>query len=338
MSAPEGLLLDRAGQNLPLAELASLWPLGGWSSVSTVAQGKNEHLRVVAGDGVHYLRRSYRAKPSGELAGQLRLMRILCERGFPAPEVVPAANGADYVELFGRLWIATRGIAGTPFDDRSREHLWAMGRTLAHYHRVVADLPAAPAEPSVLAELRALGGERDLEPALRSRTAHIVGRLDGLLPHLPRVMVHGGARRGSFVFAGERVAGVLDFDSAHPDVRVLDLAVAIHDVGKVYTLPGSADHKVALDLDRATELLAAYSRDTPPTPPEFEALLLLLEAKRLKRGLGRRSRERNGETLSDNDYAKIQLEDHRLAWLDEHRHALASAFQQVLQRAGSPSG
>ena len=46
MTLPAGTLLDRAGQDLPLAELAGLWPLGGWTSVSLVPGGKNEHLRV----------------------------------------------------------------------------------------------------------------------------------------------------------------------------------------------------------------------------------------------------------------------------------------------------
>jgi homoserine kinase type II len=330
MTSSVGTLLDRAGQELPLTELASLWPLGGWTSVSPVIGGKNEHLRVAAVDGIHYLRRSYRSKSREELVGQLRLMRLLRDRGFPAPEVVPTCSGIDHDELSGRLWIATRGVEGTPFDDDSLVHVRALGRTLATYHRIVADQPVAMTEPALLMELRSRGSEQGVDPALWARTAHVVERLTRLLPRLPRVVVHGGARRGSLVFDGGQVAGVLDFDSAHPDVRVLDLAVAVHDVSKVFTLHGQADHKVALDLNRVTELLAAYSRDVQPTAAEVEALPLLLEAKRLKRGLGRRSRVLGREVLSDNDQAKIRLEDRRLAWLDEHWDALAAACREAL--------
>ena len=330
MTISAGMLLDRAGQELPLAELAASWPLGGWTSVTLVPGGKNEHFRVAAADGIHYVRRSYRSKPLVELVGQLRLMRLLRDRGFPAPEVIPTCTGTDHVELFDRLWIATRGIEGQPFDDGSREHVRQLGRTLARYHGVVADQPADVAEPAVLRELRSRGDDRGVDPALQTRAAHVVEHLAVLLPELPRMVVHGGARRGSLVFSGDQVVGVLDFDSAHPDVRVLDLAVAVHDVGKVYTRSGAADHKVALDLDRVTELLDAYSREMRPTEAEVEALPLLLEAKRLKRGLGRRSRVRGGETLSDNDYEKIRLEDQRIAWLDEHRDALAAACRGAL--------
>ena len=330
MTSTMGVLLDRAGVELPLSDLANLWPLGGWNSVAPVPGGKNEHLRVAAGDGVHYLRRSYRSKPQEELTGQLRLMRLLRDRGFPAPEVVSTSSGSDHAELDGRLWIATRGVEGTPFNDASTAHVRAMGRTLARYHQTVADLPAAVTEPAVLVELRTRARDDGVDPALGNRTAHLVAQLSEVLPHLPRVVVHGGARRGSLVFNGSEVAGVLDFDSAHADVRVLDLAVAVHDVGKVYTGPGEADNKVALDLSRVAELLAAYNRDLQPTEAEIEALPLLLEAKRLKRGLGRLSRSRHGESLSDNDYMKIRLEDQRIAWLDEHRSALAATVRKAL--------
>lgn len=334
MTLSQGSLLDRSGQEFPLAELARHWPLGGWTSVSPVPGGKNEHLRLTAADGVHYLRRSYRSKPLDELLGQLALMRLLRSRGFPAPEVVPTSTGVDFAELSGRVWIATRGVEGEPFDDGSLAHVRALGRTLAGYHRVVDDQSAEVAEPAVLGELRIRAAEPETDPALQARTAGLVERLTRLLPDLPRVVVHGGARRGSLVFRGDQVVGVLDFDSAHPDVRVLDLAVAVHDAGKVFTRPGEADHKVALDLDRVTELLSAYNRVLPPTAAEVEALPLLLEAKRLKRGLGRRRRLRDGEALSGNDHEKIRLEDHRLAWLDEHRDALLAACRQAMPGPG----
>jgi homoserine kinase type II len=328
-------LLDRRGEVLPLPELARLWQLGGWRSVDPVDAGKNEHFRLVAGDGVHFLRRSYRAKPRDELVAQLELMGLLRRRGFPAPEVVPTRAGADHAELHGRWWVVTRGIAGTAFDDASRAHLRALGAVLGRYHGLVADLPAAVSELPVLTELRARAGWPDLDPVLRDRATEVVDRLTALLPELPTVVVHGGARRGSLLFDGEQVAGVLDFDSAHADVRVLDLAVSVHDVGKVYTHLGQEDHKVALDLGRVAEVLDAYRVEVRTTPAEAEALPLFLEVKRLHRALGRRNRARAGERLSDNDHAKIVLEDNRLLWLDRHREELAAACRQALNRGSA---
>jgi homoserine kinase type II len=144
MTLPVDRMLDRTGQAQPLAELAGVWPLGGWMAIEPVPGGKNEHLRLFSRDGVHYLRRSYRSKPREELVSQLQLMRLLRSRGFPAPEIVPARTGADHVEITGRLWVATRGVVGTPFDNGSPAHVRALGRTLGWYHRVVADSPPPP--------------------------------------------------------------------------------------------------------------------------------------------------------------------------------------------------
>jgi homoserine kinase type II len=77
-------------------------------------------------------------------------------------------------------------------------------------------------------------------------------------------------------------------------------------------------------------VLAAYREGMSCTAAEVEALPLLLEAKRIKRALGRLNRARAGDQLSDNDHAKIALEDSRLHWLDEHRAALSAVCQQAL--------
>ncbi len=103
MTATTEPVVGRDGALLPLDELGSRWPLGGWRSVSPVAAGKNEHLRLETGDGVHYLRRSYRSKRREDLIAQLQLMGLLRSRGFPAPEVVPTSTGEDHAELDGRL-------------------------------------------------------------------------------------------------------------------------------------------------------------------------------------------------------------------------------------------
>lgn len=311
-------LPDRSGAPLPLGRLAGLWPLGGWGVVEAVPAGKNEHLRLVAGDGTFYLRRSFRSKRRTELVAQLGLMRTLDGRGLPVPRAVPSRQGNDHEEVDGRFWVVTEAIDGAPFDDASPAHVAALGRTLARYHQLVSDLPADGGEPELVGGLRRSAGEPGLEPELRGRAERLAGALSAVLPDLPRCVVHGGARRGSLLFDGDEVVGVLDLDSAHPDVRVLDLAVAVHDVGKVYTRAGAADHKVALDLRRVAGLLDAYAGAGALTAAEARALPLLVEAKRLKRALGRIARACRGEPLSVNDHAKIALERRRLRWLDAH--------------------
>ena len=322
MSIIDTNILDRRGEPLPFSRLAELWPLEGWRAVVRVPGGKNEHLRLTTGEGDFYLRRSYCSKSLDELTPQLLLMRLLRMRGLPVPVPVSSTEGLQWAEVEGRLWVLTPALPGSPYDDRSADHLRAFGRMIARYHSTVSDLQGARDEPRPLVELREQLAGLESDDPLLERAERVVDELALLSPDLPRLIVHGGARRGSLLFEGDEVVSLLDFDSAHPDVRVLDLAVAVHDVGKVYTSVGADDHQVNLDLDRVVGLLSAYCEVGTLTMSEAAALPLLIEAKRLKRALARLGRLRDGEQLSVNDHAKVELERNRLAWLDDHRHDL----------------
>jgi UDP-N-acetyl-D-glucosamine dehydrogenase len=316
--------VDRRGQPLPLGTLTEHWPLGGWHEVVPIRGGKNEHFRVVTGEGQFFLRRSYRSKSVADLIRQVELMSLLARRGLPVPRVVPTVAGARHAVADGRLWVATEALNGAPYDAGNPAHLLELGRTLARYHQTVADLDAGAGEPAPLVELRLRTARASLDPFLRRRATEVIEELGRIAPDLPRLVIHGGARRGSVLFDGDRLSGLLDFDSAAPDVRVLDIAVAAHDVAKIYTSLGAEDHKVELDLHRVAALLDAYVDQSGwLTSAEAIALPQLIETKRLKRAFGRMARVSNGEALSASDHAKIGLERSRVRWLHEHRDELA---------------
>ena len=326
---PVAELLDRRGEPYPLAELTRHWPLGGWLEAEPLVGGKNEHVRVRTNAGTVFLRRSHRSKRREELREQLALMRALRAGGLPVPVVVATADGADEAQIQGRLYTLTHAIQGGPYNDASEEHLRLFGRTLAEYHRLVRDLSAGGGQPGMVPEIVTELERRSALPTDQELSEHarrVARILRQLLPRLPRCIVHGGARRGSLLFSGDAVTGVLDFDSARPDVRVLDVAVAAHDVGKIYTQLGAPDHKVALDLCRVRGLLEGYAdAGGALTGTEAAALPVLVEAKRLKRALGRLHRHHRGEPLSGNDLLKIQLERNRLRWLAAHREQVVEA-------------
>jgi homoserine kinase type II len=317
--------------DIPPQALEEMWPLGGWVTLDRVPGGKNMHYRLHTRDGDFSLRRSHRTKARTDLVAQLELMRMLRLRGLPVPVAQPTVVGENHAVVDERVL------------DRDEGH-----RGPAVRRRVAGPPAAARAHPRALprphrgprrrtwrtwAELRARTAAPGTPRAMAARGRRVADSLAHLTPDLPRAVVHGAARRGSFVFQGDRVVGVLDFDSAHPDVRVLDLAVAAHDVGKVYTEAGSADHKVRMDLVRVGTLLEAYTETRPLTPAEAAALPLLMEAKRLKRALGRVHRDRAGEPLSANDHAKIALEAQRIAWLDVNRDELTRTCESFVRRS-----
>ncbi|MGH3587951.1 MAG: phosphotransferase [Pseudonocardia sp.] len=321
MNDPGADIRDRNGLPFPLSALAELWPLDGWREVVRVPGGRNEHLRVTTGDGVYFLRRSYRSKSLDELTPQLLLMRLLRLRGLPVPVPVSNTEGLQWAEVEGRLWVMTRALSGSPYDG-SPGHLRALGLTMAHYHHTVADLPGGNVEPRPLVELRERVAGLEAGSALTERAEQVVEELSALSPELPRLIVHGGARGSSLLFAGDEVVGILAFDNAHPDVRVLDLAVAVQDVGKGSLSPGVDDQSGDLDLDRVADLLSAYCETGYLTLTEAAALPLMIEATRLRGALSRIPRQREGEPLSVSDRARIDRERSRLRWLDDHRRDL----------------
>jgi Ser/Thr protein kinase RdoA (MazF antagonist) len=45
---------------------------------------------------------------------------------------------------------------------------------------------------------------------------------------LPRSVIHGDFNGGNLLFRNQKLTGVLDFDFAHPDLRVVDIAIAVN--------------------------------------------------------------------------------------------------------------
>jgi homoserine kinase type II len=329
MDSPAGL--TEFGQPpkvpFPLDDLAAAYDLGQWRSVRWLTAGKNDHVQVSTDRTRFFLRRSHRSKTIEALRWQLDLLAQLRREGLPVPVPIRARGGSRIVVLEDRLYVATCGLPGAPYDPDVPGQLHAAGQALATYHDIVRRLavPALEADrDTVLDALRERLDQVDTElvPDMAAAGEAAYRRLAELWSQLPVTTMYGGCRRGSLLFTGTRITGLLDFDSARRGIRCLDVAVALHDVGKVYTAFGRDDHKVAMDFARMTEFLGGYRSLAALTPAEAEAIPLIITARRLNRGLGRAKRQQDGEPLSENDLTKISLEVSRLRWLSEHADEL----------------
>jgi homoserine kinase type II len=333
------------------AELAGHFDLGRWESAKVLAAGKSQHYILTTDRGRFVVRRSYRAKEADGVRFEHELVDHLRANGFPGPEFVLTVDGEPYAAVDGRIWRTSVFVEGRPGDSAHPGDVEAIAGALASYHRLVdgftASVPVPAAELVVDALARRVadtvalldGGARpvndsqgllaSLEQTLADAQA-VLRRLQVLYAAHPLQIIHGGCRRGSALFRGDTLAVVIDFDSAHLELRALDLAVGVHDFAKVYGDPGSADYKVHLDPAVAARFVSGYQADGGLSDDEVEAVPQLLMAKRLKRALGRYARLLAGEALSDNDHRKIALELARVRSLTE-RPELVEAMREALR-------
>jgi homoserine kinase type II len=240
-------------------------------------------------------------------------------------------------------------VKGSPYQAENVEHLREAARTLAKYHRIVASFGSPPPRlrepilsetlrerlaampsPEIIGDFSARYGERDPRipdllaslPYVLERGGAVLGLLDRLYPELPKLVIHGGCRRGSTLFEGDRLVAMLDFDSARLEARALDLAIAFHDFGKVWGESGSPDFKVPLDLRIVSEFLDAYQEINPLEEAETKALPTLLAARPLKRALGKYRSMIEDLQTSQGHVRKAAQEVARVRWLEAHQQEL----------------
>jgi homoserine kinase type II len=336
------------------------YDLGPWQSVDRLPAGKSQHYRIATDGSEYVLRRSHSSRTLEEVRFEHALVAYLRDNDFPAPVFVPGVSGDTSVAVNGDLYSASVFVKGSPYQAGNVEHLQEAARTLAWYHRIVASFGLSPPpsrEPFLSETLRErlaavtfseIAGDflvryGDWDPRIPDLLASlpyvlergeaVLGLLDHLYPNLPKLVIHGGCRRGSTLFRGDRLVAMLDFDSARLEVRVLDLAIALHDFGKVWGDPASPDFKVPLDLRIVSEFLDAYQEVNPLEEAEIKALPALLAARPLKRALGKYRSMIEDLNTSQGHVRKAAQEVARVRWLEAHRRELRTALWDTPQAA-----
>lgn len=107
--------------------------------------------------------------------------------------------------------------------------------------------------------------------AYTGRVARELG--DVAWPDLPAAIIHGDFRVDNLLFREGSLAAVLDFDLATRDVRVTDLAVAVH------YLAQREDPTSVVEPRLVSALVAGYEEVTQLAPAERRAACVLVEVK-----------------------------------------------------------
>ena len=187
----------------------------------------NSNFRVETDDAVYFLRVN-EGKREDEVAYEAAVVAHLAAAGVPTPRPV-AAGDRPFARTGGRLltlfpWVAGEHRQGAALDPAGTA---AVGAALARIHRA----PPFPERrdsrysfTNILTRFQSV--EEYMPPEERAELAAALAALAGRAP-LPSGIIHGDLFPDNVLFAGDRLAALLDFEQASDGAFAYDLAVTL---------------------------------------------------------------------------------------------------------------
>lgn len=255
------------------------YALGTLVELSPIAAGIENTNYFVTTERGRYVLTLYERLPADELPFYLNLMAHLARCGVQVPAPVPDRTGALFSHLNGRPAGLVSRIDGAPIEMPSAGECAAVGEALARLHR---------ASQEYRARLTNRRGPAWWRQAARAVRSYITPEQNALLSaevkfqtgfgkvKLPKGAIHGDLFCDNVLFAGERVAGIIDFGFAATDFFAYDLAIAVND----WCVPD--DVSGALDDARADAMIRGYHDVRPLTDDERGQWPALLRAAALR--------------------------------------------------------
>ena len=201
----------------------------------------NEHWSV----GQQVLRRYRDRPPVDTVVFEHAILDHLGKLGWPVAVPVATKDGQRILEVEGRLYAlfprlpGRRGAPERPRDPRT------LGRMLGRLHDDLAgcryQAPRTIFAPILSVSTTWGTGTHTVDELFQSYVrespedaAYCLRTLAGVRDEaaaidtsaMTRTLIHGDWHAGNLLFIRGEVTGVLDFDFAHPDLRVADLAVS----------------------------------------------------------------------------------------------------------------
>ena len=254
------------------------YTVGALTELSPIAAGIENTTYFVTTERGRFVLTLYERLPVEDLPFYLNLMAHLARAGVEVPAPIPDRTGAFFSILNGRPAGLVRRIDGEPVKVPAPEHCAAVGNALARLHL---------ASQSYRARLTNRRGPAWWRQAARAVRPFIAQEQNELLASevkfqtgfgkvkLPKGAIHGDLFCDNVLFAGERVAGIIDFGFAATDFFAYDLAIAVND----WCVAGGCGD---LDTERLATMVAAYHAVRPLTDDERAQWPALLRAAALR--------------------------------------------------------
>ncbi len=266
----------------------------GPGDVRPIRSGRvNRHWRVVAGDESFVLRRYSTQRPPAAIAFEHDLLRHVASRGWPVAAPLPTVEGDAVADVGERRYALFPLLPGRPAPYNSARYRRLKGRLLARLHADMAswaapgqregfgrlwELDAYVAAQSASASfnelLRAFALEHpEAARAIRGQKYACLRELARLgYGELPATPVHCDFHHDNLLFERGELTGLLDFDWAHLDARVADIAASI-------TLDCIAPPAYnEIDPDAVQALISGYVEFSPLSDQELALIVPLARA------------------------------------------------------------
>jgi homoserine kinase type II len=230
------------------------YALGALVEHSPIAAGIENTNYFVTTERGRYVLTLYERLPADELPFYLNLMAHLAKLGVEVPAPAPDRTGALFSHLNGRPAGLVARVEGKAIEAPGPSECAAVGGALARLHR---------ASQSYRPRLTNRRGPAWWRQAARAVKPFITKEQNELLTGevrfqtgfgkgaLPKGAIHGDLFCDNVLFAGPRVAGIIDFGFAATDYFAYDLAIAVTD----WCI---ANGEGALDPVRVNAMVRAY--------------------------------------------------------------------------------
>lgn len=317
-------------------DVLAAWPIEGPWTTQPLATGTNNLSYIVTTPGARYILRLYQNTVAPEhIHYEHALLASLQRSGLPfaVPAPLPARSGATLVAIPShaddQLAALFHFMPGRRPDGSDLAQYRACGAALANLdlalERVTLPSSLTPAPPfGDLAHIHpavpdplSMMEHMPLGQAMQARLIRVVTTVAATLPcmyqSLPHQIVHGDFDASNVLMEGRRVTGVLDFEFAGPDLRVIDLARAL---SPLTTARWSDDET----WQRVSAFVDGYRERVAFTPDEVEALPDVMRLYRIVSLIHREGRRRLGlasrAEVQDRVTALLRQDD----WLREQGH------------------
>jgi homoserine kinase type II len=262
------------------------YSVGGLVELAPIASGIENTNYFVTTSGGRYVLTLYERLPAAELPFYLNLMAHLARAGTAVPAPMPDRTGALFSLLNGKPAGLIDRVEGAPVLAPGVDACAAVGEALGRLHVASRGYrarltnrrgpgwwrqAARAVKPFLAEEQNAL-----LAAELRYQTGFGKGTM-------PRGAVHGDLFCDNVLFAGDRVAGIIDFAFAATDFLAYDLAIAVND----WCIVRDGAEAGALEPARVGAFIGAYERQRPLTGEERDHWPSLLRAAALRFWLSR---------------------------------------------------